>query len=819
MKPHLVRALFLSMSLLASTVWAEDQRFDVNVPAGDLAGAVDTLARQTKLQVLYDPKLLDGKTTPGLQGRYTAREALEKLVEGSGISFHFTAADAAALSSSGAVGEGTKPTELPEVKVTAPPESGYSVPNATTATKTDTPLMETPASVQVIPQQVLQDQKATTLDQALSNVSGARGSNLGWAEYIYLRGFNTFSYLRDGFRIDDPSGLGGLLTLSNVDSIEVLKGPAAILYGRVEPGGVVNLITKQPQATPHYSLEQSFGSWDHYITTVDATGPVNENKTLLYRLIFSYDTSDFWIDNIQNERTFIAPTIQWKPGAHTQVTVETSYSHDQSTLYQQSVVPYDTTTHQFQWGDRSANPVPYYFNPDTLFVGLNWSHEFNDNWSIKQQISHNQVDFSTPLNLSEAFGPLELVGDTWTVGLGTAKLTGKTVTDGTVLDVTGHFPTGFAQHTLLIGGDYYQLKAIYNSRYSNPGGPFVYVPLFSSTVPSTAGIPLDPDTYYYTNTTTKSVGAYLQDQIKLPYHIDILAGFRYQDVWTTGYTTSGANFGGTGAPVDSSIPHENAITPRAGVLWHPKDWVSLYASYTENFGASNASLGPDWQGKLLKPEGAHQYEVGAKTELPDGKASFTIALFDLTKTNVAANDLAHPNGSGGFFPTAIGEVESQGIELTLQGEILPGWDLLAAYTYDHVQVKQGTQTYPSGTAMPFVPDNMFRLFTTYAFNQQPLTGWKIGGGLTWEGSAPGLYVDPVTFASNTSTIQSPGYVIYDAMASYHFNAWLLKTTFQLNINNIFNKSYYTDAFMYVSPWGYVTYGTPRSIVGSVKVEF
>ena len=819
MKFTIVRILPLFMSLLVNTAWAEESRFDINVPAGELAGAVDTLARQTQLQVLYDKQLLDGKTTPGLQGSYTPREALEKLLVGSGIAFHFTAPDAVALSPSAATGGGAAPTELPEVKITAAAETGYAVSNSTTATKTDTPLMETPASVQVVPHQILQDQKTTTLDQALTNVSGARGSNIGWAEYIYLRGFNTASYLRNGFRIDDPNGLGGLLNLTNVDSIEVLKGPASILYGRVEPGGVVNLITKQPQAIPYYSIEQSVGYWNHYLTNVDATGPLNENKTFLYRLNFSYDTSDFWIDNIKDERTFIAPTLQWKPDTHTQVTLEASYAHDKSTLYQQSVVPYDTTTHQYQWGDRSANPAPYYFNPDTTFVGLNWSHEFNNTWSIKQQISHNQVVFSTPLNLSTAFGPLQLVGDTWTVGLGTAKLNGKTVTDGTVLDVTGRFPTGFAEHTLLFGGDYYQLRANYDSRYSNPSGPFVTVPLFSSDVPSTAGIPLDPDTYYKTNTTTKSVGAYLQDQIKLPYSMDLLAGLRYQDVWTAGETTSGANFGGTGEPVESSTPHENAVTPRVGALWRPKDWVSLYASYTENFGASNAGLGPDWQGNLLKPEGAHQYEAGAKTQLPDGKASFTVALFDLTKTNVAANDLAHPNGSGGFFPTTIGQVESKGVELTLQGEIQPGWDLLTAYTHDHVEVKEGTQLYPKGSAMPFVPDNMLRLFTTYKFNPELSTGWRIGGGLTWQSSAPGVFVDPVTFATDTTTIKSPGYVIYDAMASYIFKIGMLKTTFQLNINNVFNKTYYTDAFMYVSPWGYVTYGTPRSVLGSVKIEF
>ena len=709
--------------------------------------------------------------------------------------------------------------QTPAIEVTAsPPGRAYYTPAATTATKTDTSLMDTPASIQVITQQILQDQKATTLDQALVNVSGVRSSNIGWAETIYLRGFSTSTYFRDGFRIDDPSGLGGLLTLANVESIEVLKGPGSILYGRVEPGGVVNFVTKQPLASAFESVEVSAGSWNHFIVTVDATGPADDRKSVLYRVIVSYDAGKSWVDNVKDERIFIAPSLEWRIDGRTRVSLEASYLRDRSTLYQQAVVPYDTTTHQYQWGPKSANPAPYYFDPDTTFVGVNWSHDLNDDWTLKQKISHNQVDFSTPLNLSTAFGPLELDSNTWTVGLNTAQLSGKTISDGTVIDLTGHFQTGSVKHTLLFGGDYYRLEADYDSRYSNPAGPFVYVPLFSSNVPSTAGIPLDPDTYYSTKTTTTSYGIYLQDQVRLPGGFDVLAGLRYQDVRSSGETNIGANLGGSGGPAPSTPSHDSAVTPRLGVLWRAKD-LSLYGSYAENFGATNASLGTDWQGQALKPESADQYEVGAKADLLGGKANLSLALFDLTKNNVAANALAHPNGTGGFYPTTVGKIASRGFELTLQGELLPGWDALAAYTHDHVFVKEGTQTYPQGSAMPFVPEDMFRLFTTYRLKGDGWSAWRIGAGLTWQGSAPGIYLDPDTGLTDTTTIRSPSYTVVDAMASYDFKAWGRRTTLQLNVRNLFNKSYYTDAFMYVAPWGYVTYGAPRSASASLRMEF
>ena len=140
------------------------------------------------------------------------------------------------------------------------------------------------------------------------------------------------------------------------------------------------------------------------------------------------------------------------------------------------------------------------------------------------------MNFSTPVNWNTCCGPLFQDGDTWTVGLSTSHLTGWTRTDGTVLDLEGHFDTGPLKHTLLVGGDYYNLRAVYDSQYSNTNGPYFNVPLYSSVVPSTAAIPIDPNSFYYTDTTTRSYGLYAQDQIKLPHSIEILGGLRYQHV-------------------------------------------------------------------------------------------------------------------------------------------------------------------------------------------------------------------------------------------------------------------------------------------------
>ncbi|MGC2165199.1 MAG: TonB-dependent receptor plug domain-containing protein, partial [Gallionella sp.] len=353
----------------------------------------------------------------------------------------------------------TNATEMSPIEVRgANQEKSYIAPVASTGTKTDTPLMETPLNIQVVPQQVLQDQKVTTLAQALKNVSGVKTSPYGGLqEFIYLRGFLTTTTFRNGFRIDDTNG-NGLRNMTNVDSVEVLKGPAAILYGRVEPGGVVNIVTKQPQAVPYYSLEQQVGSWDHYLTNLDATGPFNEDKTVLYRANISYDKSNSWRDSVTNERLFIAPTLQWRINPQTQMTLEAEYNHNPHTYDATQYLPYDTATNQFVQLPRNQNlaagaPIA----TDTTLLGFNWSHQFNNDWSIKHQIMRNEAKTTTdPFYYAAGF--TQLSSTSWTVDRARTFGVADDKTTATVLDLTGHFDTAGLKHTLLLGADYYQQK-------------------------------------------------------------------------------------------------------------------------------------------------------------------------------------------------------------------------------------------------------------------------------------------------------------------------------------------------------------------------
>jgi iron complex outermembrane receptor protein len=235
------------------------------------------------------------------------------------------------------------------------------------------------------------------------------------------------------------------------------------------------------------------------------------------------------------------------------------------------------------------------------------------------------------------------------------------------------------------------------------------------------------------------------------------------------------------------------------LLWQAQDGLSLYGNYAENFGANT---GRDFAGEPLKPESATQYEVGAKAELLGGKLTTSLALFHLTKQNVATADPLNPG-----FNIAIGEVRSQGVEFDIQGELASGWNAIATYTYTDAVITKSNNG-DEGLRKSNVPRNMASISTTYKLPQASLQGWKIGGGIFWRDESPDA----------TNTLDSPARTVVDAMASYEFKTGKYKTTLQLNIDNVFNRIYYADALFYANAAQFRA-STPRTATASVRLDF
>ncbi len=510
--------------LLIGNAYAEDTTRHYQIPAQSLNNALMRFAAESNLELVFTADKVRGMTANSLDGTMTADQALTRLLQGSGMTFRFINAHSVTLEQqpdnfrkTAATPDNPEPQSssdegqiMPKVTVEAdadnpyddptwqtdPYNTDYVLPKATAGTKTDTPVMETPLNVQVISKQVLRDQQVTRLDQALKNVSGvttstntaSSGELGGTVQNIFLRGFESSIFFRNGFRLEGGSASKGL---SNVESVEVLKGPAAILYGMVEPGGMVNVITKQPLATPYYGFTQQFGSYDLYRTTLDASGPLTKNKDLLYRANLSYENSGSFRDLVGTENVFFAPVLKWYISPRTQATFELEYNRNHLGA-QSGYIPFIN--------GRPLN-VPISRNYDeyspvtqeTIFGGFNWSHQFNDDWSIKHRFSVNQASTDSPFyTRAQASGNKDFLYRFWSgednpdptlipipanlnalpdgsyVYRDQTKFRSQVNTYSTNLDLIGHFDTFGLKHTLLTGGDYYRF---YSDNYSQKESP------------------------------------------------------------------------------------------------------------------------------------------------------------------------------------------------------------------------------------------------------------------------------------------------------------------------------------------------------------
>jgi len=726
-----------------------------------------------------------------------------------------------------------------------PYNKSYVLEKASTGTKTNTPVMDTPLNVQTVTQQVLQDQQATNLATALQNFSGVTVTdgafNLGCcgSSGILLRGFLTNTYYRDGFRVDATYNQNDYVTtrqLANVQSVDVLKGPGAILYGIVDPGGVINLTTKEPLDAPFYAVQQQISSLALYRTTVDATGPLNTDKSLLYRMNMSYENLGAplgsFVDVTNAQSLFVAPVVKWNVDAATWVKLEAEYNNSR----QNNSWAWDPVVNgAFVNIPRSTNyfaSSPY--QQTNLFSALTWSHQFDKDWSVKQQIAYNYIDFNanfnSPLSTQFAFNNIPVVQ-----GFQYQWQSPQTVYS-TNVDITGHVNTWGAEHTVLLGGDvYWSSGSQYGSVYSQNFNPIPFSNLLLSPLPLGVQPPLCPCYTYQWSFTQDTAGLYLQDQVKLPFNFFLLAGARYQ------YIHQAVATGQAPVELQPSVPLTGqALTPRFGLLWRPQEWLSLYGNYTEGFGPNMAFVYPN---ELAPPTSAKSWEAGAKLEFFGGKLRVTADYFELVKTNVPYPDPnpAHFCGGGGGVPGGCsliaGAARSTGPELDIQGEILPGWSVIASYTNDDVRLTKGTTT-PNftGTAIgqtgalvvgerfPGVARNQASLWTTYEFqNDSALKGFKIGAGYHYMGSRP--VNDSANYAPYVWSL-NPSYGTVDLMAAYSFVYAGSKVTAQVNVTNLFDRTYYPSETNYTpfaaqssgANYAFRSYGAPFAVMGSLRAE-
>ncbi|MDT4332349.1 TonB-dependent siderophore receptor [Methylomonas sp. MS20] len=796
------------------------QTMNFDIGAGSLSDALLRFSEISGQRVLFGAELVRGLGSDGLNGRYTPSAALQRLLSGSGLNARQTDSGSITLEKAAEKPLPSGAATMPAVTVlgqatydsTDPYNPAYSLPNASTATKTDTPIMHTPMSVKVVPQQVLKDQQVVTLDQALRNVSGVVSGDGNDREF-YVRGFSSTSssgsnggggstYYRDGFPF--INGWHHTVDLANIDRVEVLKGPGSILFGRSEPGGIINFVTKQPLDTPYYSVRQQFGSYGHFRTDIDATGPLSTHKDLAYRVNFAYQANDSITEWGGGERIFAAPMLRWRISDKTTSTFKLEYSDIKTNA--DNPVPYNLLGKVPR--SRNFNDPWAYSEDQYVMFSANTEHVFNENWTLRHRFNASFAEV-TSRNVAAA-GSADASGNFGRWGFEQNFDGGDYYNNYfNSLELTGKFETGFAKHTLLIGSDYLKTDA-----RATMGPVFAWMPGFESSnayqpihryqMPGMTVSNFPPqrtafNTFEYDN---PWFGFYAQDQVELPYHVHLLGGLRYDNADTDTYADYGAIpqfFPSVQTPFVEKQSNDR-VSPRGGVLWQPIPELSLFGSYTENFGAPN---GLNAQGRVLAPQTAAQWEAGVKTELFDGRLITTLTYFDLKKYNLSFQDF--PPGSPSQL---IGKAESRGLELDISGEILPGWKIMAAYAYMPFAqtVEDPIHTQYVGKRLHNAPENSGNLWTTYEFQNVGLRGLKLGAGVQAVGQR---------FLGYDETQKTPGYATLNLMASQAWKVGQTRVTAQINADNLLDKTYLQG----LNTYGVGTYGAPRTFMGSVRIEY
>ncbi|PPD48681.1 MAG: TonB-dependent siderophore receptor [Methylobacter sp.] len=797
-------ACAVAFTLHTAGPMAESRSQAFNIPPQALGSALNTYAEAANVQLSYPAALAQGKQSPGISGQYTPEQALRKLLGGSLIVARSTANGTVTLEKATQVAPAATPsnqTTLQTVKVTGAAEyaaddsrnTDYAVPSASSAGRTDTPIMETPMAIQVVPKAVIHDQQAIQVGDAIKNVSGVfQGQSFGgFAETFLIRGFSTnFNNYLDGFRWP-----ASRLTLANAERVEVVKGAAANLYGRIEPGGMINIVTKRPQATPYYALEQQFGSYDLYRTTADATGALNKDGSLLYRLNIESLNKNSFRDFVFTDRVFIAPSLTWLISDRTQLDLDFMYS-DEDTQEDYGVVASALTR-------RPANiPISRYLNEPstdksntTLYnTAVTLSHAFNDDWKVKARFNYLNRNTVDP----------QIYGVFWddnpsspTYGDMTRDAYGSFAESQTYygnVNLTGHFETYGVKHKTLVGWEHYSGDSTLHTQSDpiNWGGSTinifhpVYQPTDYSKLPN----------HYQDGSGSNSNGVYFQDQITLFDQLHILGGGRYD--WIADVASGFDEPSAEVAYANRKTTNDEGFSPRVGVLYQPWHWLSLYGNYVESMGSANGAT--DINNKRLDPIMGEQYEAGFKTAFFDDRLISSVAFYQLTKKNMAVGVPGKP------YSEAIGEARSQGVEIDISGQVTEGLSLIGSYAYTDAVVLRAD--FNEGKQLWNVPRNAGSLWAKYDLQQAALRGLSVGAGAYFQDTKQG---------DNANTFQLPGWGRIDALVKYSLPIAKTKTTLQFNIENLLDHQYYMASQAFGTT--FINPGQPRTFMGSVKVEF
>ncbi len=668
------------------------------------------------------------------------------------------------------------------------------------AYRADIPLKLTPQSVDILEADTLEEVGITRLSDALDlSASMARQNNFGglWDNFA-VRGFAGDENLPSGYLVNGFNagrGFGGPRDIVGLERIEILKGPTAAVFGRGEPGGAVNLVTKKPEFETEGAIGVAVGSFDKVRVDGDWTGPLSEKVAV--RLNGFYEQSDSFRDTLESTRSGIFPSAQWRITSKTSLTYEGEITR-QELPFDRGVVSLNNKLDVIPTSRFLGEPADGPLQADATGHQLQLQHDFNDDWSLLVGAGYRTTDlqgFSTEAELATARQRLFVDGQT----LSRQRRFRDYEAEHTVYraEISGRFETGALEHRLLAGFDYDQfsndqlfLRFRPPSFAANPSaaaGNVINIlnPIYGQFPLPTPG----PQTNRLDE--QEAWGFYIQDQIKVSDRLQIRLGGRYDD-----FSSSGLNR----ANNSSTRFGDTKFSPQAGFVFEANDALTFYGSYGQGF---RANSGTDFAGKAFAPEESESFELGGKFTLLDGDLEATIAAFSMTKTNIITAD---PVNAG--FSLAIGEAESRGLEVDVTAELPGELDLRLSYAFVDAQIaKDGLDPnfaalLKKGDRLINVPEHTLSVLISkeYEVGGREL---EIGGGLLYVGDRLG---------ETATAFELPAYTTLRLFATYDLTDDLEVSA---QVNNLADTTFYTNSFsrLWVAP------GAPRNVTVALRYSF
>ncbi|BBC02119.1 iron complex outermembrane receptor protein [Bradyrhizobium elkanii USDA 61] len=665
-----------------------------------------------------------------------------------------------------------------------------AMPSSTTLRSGASPL-DTSQTVNVVPEQVLKDQLPRNLDDALANVSGVTQANTlaGTQDAVMRRGFGDNrdgSIMRNGMPLVQGRSLDAA-----VESVEVLKGPASLLYGIMDPGGIVNTISKRPELYQHGSVTLLGSTYASSRTgadgTIDITGPIGD-RGLAYRFIGYGVSEDYWRNFGRHREMLVAPSLAWY-GENT--TIQLNYEH------REFITPFDRGT-AFDPATKAPLAIPATRRLDEPFNNM-WGtsdlmqasveHRLNQDWKLFAAYSYNTETFSA--------NQLRITGVSAKTGVETRSNDGtwgslSNASYGTSY-LQGNVWLGDMRNEVLFGGDG-QYRTIYRDnliRQATPSFNF-YNPVYGLITPGTTVSAAD-------SAQTDKLGQwslFFQDTLHLTERFALVGGVRYMDY---------DQLAGKGRPfITNTNVSADKVLPLGGAIFKLTNQVSLYASYTQSL-KPTSSIAPLTGGVVIgsniAPEEGTQWETGVKFDF-NKRISGTLALYDIDKKNVLVSQLDPTTGIVEY--RTAGKVRSRGVELDVTGSLTDNWSMIGSYGYTDARVTEDPTL--AGKQLQNVALNTASLYLVYDFGTTLPGRLRLGGGARYVGDRPGD-------AANSFVL--PAYTVADLFATYETKVQSFPVIYQFNVKNLFDTVYYPSANSILT----VAMGDARRFSLSATVKF